>query len=114
MSADIFGAGLDREVDALFQRAEIKRARPGVLHEEQCACGMYGSCNGRNVLDFERERARRLDEYATGIRFHQPGDVGADHRIVIRRLDPVALEHVVAELASGEIYTVGDEHMVTG
>src|ERR1700726_2843295 len=44
----------------------------------------------------------------------EPGDVGADHRIVIRRLDPVALEHVVAELASGEIYTVGDEHMVTG
>src|ERR1700726_4086324 len=99
MASDIFGAGLDREVNALFQRAEIKRARPGVIHENQGACGMYGSCNGWNVLDLERERARRLDEYGTGIRFHQLGDIGADHRIVIRRVDPVALEHAAAELA---------------
>src|SRR5580704_17400349 len=102
MSADIFGAGLDREVNPLFQLAEIKRARPGVIHENQGACGMYGSCNGWNVLDLERERARRLDEYGTGVRFHQLGDIGADHRIVIRRVDPEELKQEVENIAGGE------------
>ena len=37
MAADIFGRGLDREIHALLQGAEIERARPGVVHQHHGA-----------------------------------------------------------------------------
>ena len=40
MAADILGAGLDREIDALFERTEIERARPGIVHQHHGAFGV--------------------------------------------------------------------------
>ena len=37
MAADIFGAGLDRQVDALLEGAEIERGRPGIVHQHHRA-----------------------------------------------------------------------------
>ena len=53
MAADIFGAGLDRQVDAFFQRLEIERARPGVVHQHQRAVLVRDRGDGRDVLHLE-------------------------------------------------------------
>ena len=67
-----------------------------------------------NVLHLERLRAGRLQEHDGRIRLHQLGDVGADQRIVERRLDAEALEDAVAHFARRLIDRVGHQDVVAG
>ena len=58
MSADIFSAGLDDEIDAVIERPEIERRRPGIVHQHHRAIGMGSLGMGRfgdgpDVLHFE-------------------------------------------------------------
>src|SRR5262245_51246165 len=42
MAADIFGASLDRQVDALVEGVEVERTGPGIVHQHQRASGVGG------------------------------------------------------------------------
>ncbi len=114
MAADIFGAGLDRKVDAFVEGTEIERARPGIVHEHHRALGVGGCRDRRHVLDLERQRARRLHEHRAGVRLHQRGNAGADQRVIIGGGDAVAREHAVAEFPRRLIDAVGNEHVIAG
>ena len=114
MAADIFGGGLDRKVDPLLEGTKIERGRPGIVHQHHRALGVGGGRDGRHVLDFERERARRFHEHGAGVGLDQRGDAAADQRIVIGRGDAVALEHAIAELPRGLVDAVGHQQMIAG
>ncbi len=76
VAAEIFRAGVDGEVDAGIERAEVERGRPGIVHQHGRAFGVRGRSNRRDVLHFETERSRRLDENGAGVFAHQAGDRG--------------------------------------
>src|SRR5262245_12914486 len=40
MAADIFGGGLDRQIDALVEGVEVERTRPGIVHQHHRAFGV--------------------------------------------------------------------------
>ena len=42
MAADIFGGGLDGEIDAMLQRLEEQRRRPGIVHQHRCTMRVRG------------------------------------------------------------------------
>ena len=115
MPADIFAAGLDREVDAFFQRAEIERARPGIVHQHDRAARRARplAIAGTSCTSNDSEPGDST-EHRAGIRLHQRGDAAADQRIEIGRGDARAVEHGVAEIARRPIDIVGDQHMVAG
>ncbi len=112
MAADIFCAGLDRQIDAFFEGAGIKRRRPGIVHQHYRAFIVRDACDGGNVLHLEALRAGHFDEHRARVRLEQFVDGGADQRIVIRCLDAHALEHAVAEIAGGPVDAVGDQDVV--
>ena len=114
MSADIFAAGLDREIDAFFEGAEVKRRRPGVVQHHQRAARMRGRGDRRHVLHLERQRAGRFHIDRARIGPHQFGNSGADGRIVIRGLDAKPSEHAVAEFPRRQIDGIGHQQMVAG
>ena len=99
MAGRIFRRGVDRDVDAMVERAEIERRRPGVVHHDDRAACMRGLGDRRNVLHLERVGARRFGEHDLGVRLHQRGDAGADMRVVILDLDAEPLQHRVGEIA---------------
>jgi len=112
VSADVFRAGLDREIDALGERRKIQRARPGVVHQHHGVPGMRGFGDRRNVLHLERQRARRFGEHRAGVGLNQARDSRSDQWIVIGRRDAVVRQHVVAELPGRCVDAVGDKHVV--
>ena len=115
MAADIFGAGLDREIDAVVERAEIERRRPGIVHQDQRAFGVRGLGDGGGVLHFEAQRARRFEIDRAGVRAGISSAIAAPiERIVIGRRDAEPREDAVAEIARRPIGAVGDEQMVAG
>ena len=113
----IFGASLNRNVDAVRQRVKQNTGRPGVVdHDDRLGrFSAYRCHNCRNILHFHRDRSRRLQEYNTGIGLHQFTDFTADAVIepaggnlqlsenfsteVLRRfIDRAAHQYVVARL----------------
>ena len=103
---------LNRQIDAFVQSAEIERARPGIVHQHDRACGMGRGRDRRHVLHLERQRSRRFHVDGAGGGLHQRRDAAADQRVVIARGDSVAREHAVAEFSRGQIDAVGDQHVV--
>ena len=119
MAADIFGAGLDDEIDAVVERAEIKRGRPGIVHQHQRAFGMYGFFvrgfgDRGDVLHFERERAGQFQIDGARVRPDQLGDRAADARIVVSRADAEPRQDLPAKSARRPISAVGDEDVIAG
>ena len=114
MAAEIFGAGVDREVHAEIQRPEIKRRRPGIVHDDQRALGMRCRGNRRNVLHFKAQRARRFDKDRACVGLDQPGNGAADERIVIGRGDAEPGEDLVAIAARRPVGAIGDKQMIAG
>ena len=100
MAADIFGAGLDREIDALLQRAGNRAASPRCCPSapaRPCACAT-AAIAGMSCISKVSEPGASVNT-ARVFGLQQRGDAGADQRIVVGRLDAEALEHGVAEIA---------------
>ena len=114
MAAEVFRAGLDRDIDAARMRREEQRRRPGVVHHHDRVARMRDRRDRRNVLHLERQRARRLGEHHARVRLEQAGDVRAEQRVVVGRLDAEALQHRVAEIARRAIDRVRDQQVVAG
>ena len=114
MAADIFGRGLQADIDALIERTMKQRGGPGVVVDHQRAACMRDRRDGRDVGHFEGLRARRLDQNGAGVRLEQAGDAGADQGIEIAGLDAVAGQHAVAEIARRPVDIVADQHMIAG
>ena len=114
MAADIFGAGLDGEIDAVVERTEVERARPGVVHEHERALRVRRAGDGGDVLHFEAQRARRFQIDGARVLLHQRGDSGPDERIVVGGGDAEPGEDLVAKRARRPIGAVGDEDVVAG
>ena len=114
MAAEIFRAGLDRNVGATLVRREEQGRRPGIVHQHHRAAGMGHLGDGRDVLHLEALRAGRLGEHGCGVRPHQRADVAADQRVVIGGLDAEALEYGVAVLACRAVDGIGHQQVVAG
>ena len=99
MAGEVFGAGLDAQVGAACVRREEQRRRPGVVEDDAGAVRVGHRGDGRDVLDLEALRARRLDEHRPGVRPEQVRDVAGHDGVVEGGLDAEALQHLVAELA---------------
>ena len=54
MAAEIFGAGLQRDVGAVGERRESQWRRPGVVDQHQRAARMRSRGDRRHILDLER------------------------------------------------------------
>ena len=114
MADDVLGRRLNRHVDAVLERPEVERARPGVVHQQpQLALG-GDARDRRDVLHLEGLRAGAFGEDEARVGAHEIGDAGADQRIVVRRLDAELRQHVVAELARRLIDAIDHENMVAG
>ena len=114
VAADIFGAGLDDEIDTMIERPEIERRRPGIVHQHQRTIGMRGFGDRRHVLHFEGERARRFQIDGTRVRLQQLGNAGPDAGIVIRGGDAEPRQDLSAKIPCRPIGAVGDQHMIAG
>ncbi len=68
--------------------------------------------DSRDILHLECVRAWRFGVDQLGVRANQLLDLGANHRVVIGRLDAVAAQHVIAEPACGPIDRINHEHMI--
>ena len=64
MAGEIFGAGLDRDVDAMGVGREEERRRPGVVDDDAGAARVRNLGDRGNILDFERLRAGRFGQHA--------------------------------------------------
>ncbi len=114
MAADIFGAGLDRDVDAVIERPEVERARPGIVHQHDRVLRMRRRGDRRDVLHLEGERARRLGEHSARVRLQQKGNAVADARVVVGRRHAQTRQHGVAERARRAVGAVGHQQVVAG
>jgi hypothetical protein len=112
MADDIFGAGLDRQVDAMPEGVEEQRRRPGVVEQHRGAMPMGNAGDQRHVLHLEALRPRSLQVDGLGIGADQRLDTGADQRVVIGYLDAEAAQHPVAELAGRLVGRVNHQKMV--
>ena len=57
MPDDVFGPGLNRQIDAMFERFEIKRRGPGIVHRHDAAMFLGHRGNTGNVHHFKGEGA---------------------------------------------------------
>ncbi len=114
VAAEIFGAGHDRQIDAVFERAEKHRRRPGVVEQHGYAPRVRRVGDGGDVLHLEGQRARALAIDRARVRLEQARDAGADQGIVVLRLDTEALERLVAEMPRRPIAAVGHQQMIAG
>ena len=114
VSADIFGCGLDADIDALLQRAMIERGGPGVVVQHERVALMRDLGDGRDVGHLEGLRSRRLDQHGPRVGLEMRGDAGPDQRVEIRGFDPVAGQEPVAEIAGRPIGIVADQQVIPG
>ena len=68
--------------------------------------------DGRNVLYFKGERARRFDENDLGIGSHEGANAGADQRIVIGGLNAQALERTIAKGPGWVVNRIGHQQVI--
>src|SRR5436190_22247642 len=112
MAADIFGGGLDRNIDAILKSAKEQRRGPGIVYYHQRAARMRLVGDRRHILYFECEGAGRLYKHGPRSRLKQLHNAGADHGIVIARRESAALEPGIEELACGMIDAIADQQVV--
>ncbi len=101
-----------RHVDAMLERPEAERRRPGIVEDHARAARMRDRGDRGNVLHFERQRARRFGEHDRRVRPEFTLDVAAEQWIVVADVDAEAAQMVVAEAARRSVDGIGDEHMV--
>ncbi len=114
MAHQVLGRRLNGNIDAMLERLEIKRRRPGIVQHHHRAGGMGGGGDRRDVLHFEGQRARRFGKDQLGVGLDQLGDAGADLRIEIGDLDPEALEDDFADLARRAVGAVDHQQVIAG
>jgi hypothetical protein len=114
MPAEILRAGVDDEVHAGIKRAEVERRRPGIVHQHDGAFGVRRAGDGRDVLHFETERSRRLDENRARVFPHQSGDRCAKQGVVIGHSDVEPREDAVAKHPRRSVHAVADQDVVAG
>ena len=114
VSADIFGAGLNDEVDAMVERTEKKRGGPGIIHEHDRAFVVRGLRDRVDILNLEGKRAWRFQIDSTRVGLNQRGDLGADYWIVESCIDAKAWEDLLAEGPCRPVRGIGHEQMVAG
>ena len=114
MAGRVFGGGVHGHVDAVLERLEVERRRPGIVHDDDGAAGMRRLGDRRNVLHLVGVRARRFREHQFGVGLHQARYAGADLGVVILDLDAHPLEHGVGEFARRVIDGIDDQRVVAG
>ena len=105
----------DRQIDAMAQRLEIERRRPGIVHQDRSPAAsivvaMGGFDDGGDVLNLEGEGAGALAEHRPRVGPQMRPDVIAGR--VIAGDDAQPLEHPVAEIARRFITTVDHQKMI--
>ena len=87
MAAQILGARMQRNVDAVVEGAKIQRRRPGIVEHAPARRAMRDRGDRRNVLNLEGQRARRLGEHDARVGRISRSMPLADQRIVVADLD---------------------------
>ena len=115
MAADIFGQGLDRQIDAVVEWLEIEAGGPGVVHQGEDAALPGQASDGRGVLHVEGQGAWRLKhDQAGGRAGHGDEIVGRGRWLVVANGHAEPREHPIAEPSGGIVGRVGDENLVAG
>ena len=114
VAGEIFGAGVNREIDSMRMGREEQGRRPGVVEDNADIFLMRGGGDGGHILHLHRLRAGRLQQHRRRLRPDQLRNVAADLRIVIIRGHAKALENCVAEGAGRLIGGIDDENMRAG
>jgi len=112
MAHDIFGGGLDRDVDAMGERLEVEGRCPRIVQDDHRAGSVRGFHDRRNVLHLEGLRARRLGEHDPCLLGDEALDTCPDQGVVIDGGDAEPLQHIVAEAPVRAIDGVSDKNFV--
>ncbi len=112
MAHDVFGGGVDDDVDAVAQRLLEQGRRPGIVEHHQRAGGVGRGGDGRDVLDLEGQRPRRFQVDDAGVGPDELGDAGADQRVVVGGGDAEAAEQTVAQGAHRGVYAVAHQDVI--
>jgi len=112
VAADVFGRRVHGHIDTEVECTEVQWGRPRVVHDDQRIAGMSNFGNGRDVLDIERQRPGRLDEYDPRVGTEFAGNVGTQQRVVVAYLDPQTLHVQFAKPAGRTVDRVGDQDVV--
>ncbi len=83
MADQVLGSGLNRDIDTKLQRFEQYSRRPGVIdHNDGLRSdAAHRRDDRRDIMNFHGDGAGRFEEYHSGIRLHQTGDIAADKRV---------------------------------
>ena len=112
MTDDVFGASLNRNIDAQFKRTAQDRGRPGVIKHDFDATIMGRGGNRGDVLHFKGQRPRAFTPDQNRIVTDKSGDIAANGRVVIFGFNTKAFQEGVAQIARREIGAVGDQNVI--
>ena len=113
MAHDVLSRGLHREIDAVHDRLEIERRRPGVVDDRLDARRRARLRNGPDVLDLHRVPAPEIEIDGARLRTNQLRDTGADVRVEKGRRHPIRARYHLGESAHRLVGAVGDEEGVS-
>ena len=89
MADNIFGGRENGEINTEIERSEIERRRPCIINSS-FDTGFFRRCdNGRHVLHFKGLRAGAFHENHRRIVANELGNIAADERVVIFRLNAI-------------------------
>ena len=113
MTADVFGEGLDRDIDAKVQRLQNMARTPGVVDQAQDSPAPGEGGKGRHILHFEAERAGAFQEDQPGPWPYQRLDlIGRKGRVIVPGRDAEPGKGAVAEPAGRLVGRIGHQEFV--
>ena len=114
MADQIFGAGLNGDIDTKLQRFKQHARRPGVVdHNDGFGSdATYRRDDRRNIMDFHGDGAGGFEEHHAGVRLHQTGDIAADERVEPAGGNAEFGENFRTEILGRLIGGVGHQNMV--
>ena len=110
MARRVFGRRVDRDIDAVIERAEEEGRGPGVVHHHIGTHGMGLRGNGRNILHLEGARAWSLHKNNPRVLSHLRGNARTDTGIVELVLDSKTCQHAFAAGAGRAVHPVGSSN----
>ena len=114
MADQVFGAGLNGDIDTKLQRFEQHPRRPGVVDHND---GFWSDAahrrnDRRNIMNFHGDGTGGFEEHHAGVRLYQTGDIAADERVEPAGGDAEFGEDFGAEILGRFIGGVGHQNMV--
>ncbi|VFT07157.1 Uncharacterised protein [Escherichia coli] len=114
MPNQIFGSGLNGNIDAKIQRLKQHTGCPGVVDHNDGIRDhtAHGGNNRRNVVDFHGDGAWRFQKHDFSVWLQMLNDIGTNQRIKPRCRYAQFAEDFATEILTRFIGGVGHQHMI--